>query len=130
MPILKSALTKSAPRSAMRFASSCTVMASGTLTSRICLTDGPPCIWLRFSFSRARLSAASERARAPSPSSNARLTVSLPDWRRSSPPRPREGRSGSRRGGTALPWRRGRSSSSTTSGVPGSSPFLRHIILP
>ena len=37
MPILNRALTRSAPRSAMRLASSCTVIASGTTTSRTCL---------------------------------------------------------------------------------------------
>jgi hypothetical protein len=36
----------------------------------------------RFSFSRARFSAARLRARAPSSSLSARVTVSLPDWRR------------------------------------------------
>ncbi len=51
----------------------------------------PPC--RRFSFSRARFSAASERARAPSSPSSARVTVSLPDWRRSSAA-PRVGRCG------------------------------------
>ena len=41
VPILNSALTRSAPRSAMRLASSWTVIASGTTTSRTCLADGP-----------------------------------------------------------------------------------------
>ena len=68
MPILNRDLTRSAARSAMRLASSPTVIASGTTTSRTCLADGPACIWARFSFSRERRSAASERARA-SPSS-------------------------------------------------------------
>ena len=63
MPILNSDLTRSAARSAMRLASSPTVIASGTTTSRTCLAEGPACIWARFSFSRERLSAA-RRARA------------------------------------------------------------------
>ena len=52
-------------------------------------------MWWRFSFSRARRSAASERARLSSSSDRARLTVSLPRWRCSS--RPRLGRAGSGR---------------------------------
>ena len=62
-------------------------------------------MWARFSFSRERRSAARLRARASPSSPSARLTVSLPDWRRSS--RPRAGRAGSgRRGaGVAWPWR-------------------------
>ena len=55
MPILNSDLTRSAARSAMRLASSPTVIASGTTTSRTCLADGPACIWARFSFSRGAL---------------------------------------------------------------------------
>ena len=86
MPILKSAFTRSAPFSAMRLASSCTVIASGTTTSRACFSRGwfCPAKWARRSFSRARLSAASERARAPSSSLNAVLTDSLPPRRFSS----------------------------------------------
>ena len=84
MPILNRALTRSAPRSAMRLASSCTVIASGTTTSRTCLVAGPVSMWWRFSFSRARRSAASERARLSSSSERARVTVSLPRWRCSS----------------------------------------------
>src|SRR5215210_5170375 len=87
MPILNRALTRSAPRSAMRLASSWTVIASGTTTSRTCLVAGPVSWWWRFSFSRARRSAASERARFSSSSDKARLTVSLPRWRCSSRPR-------------------------------------------
>ena len=105
LPILNSALTRSAPRSAMRLASSWTVIASGTTTSRTCLVAGPVSMWWRFSFSRARRSAASERARLSSSSDKARLTVSLPEWRRSS--RPRVGRAGSGRlGAGAWPGRR------------------------
>ena len=78
MPILNSALTRSAPRSAMRLASSWTVIASGTTTSRTCLADGPACWWARFSFSRARRSAARMRARLSSSPDKARVTVSLP----------------------------------------------------
>jgi hypothetical protein len=61
---------------------------SGTTTSRTCFSRGcdMPAKCARRSFSRARLSAASERARAPSSSLSARLTVSLPPRRRSSPP--------------------------------------------
>jgi hypothetical protein len=40
MPMLNSALTRSAPFSAMRLASSCTVIASGTTTSRTCFSRG------------------------------------------------------------------------------------------
>ena len=79
MSRLKSSLTRSAPFSPIRLASSPTVMASGTMTSRTCFSrgfEGPPC--MRRSFSRARLSAASERARRPSSSLRALLTVSLP----------------------------------------------------
>ena len=68
----------------MRLASSWTVIASGTTTSRTCLACGPAC-WRRcFSFSRARLSAA-RAGRARRHRRRARVTVSLPDWRRSSP---------------------------------------------
>ena len=63
VPILNRALTRSAPRSAIRLASSWTVIASGTITSRTCLADGPDCWWALFSFSRERRSAA--RLRAP-----------------------------------------------------------------
>src|SRR5437868_1749655 len=72
LPILNRAFTRSAPRSAMRLASSCTVIASGTTTSRTCLVAGPVSMWWRFSFSRARRSAASERARFSSSSERAR----------------------------------------------------------
>ncbi len=41
--ILNSAFTRSAPFSAMRLASSCTVIASGTITSRTCFSRG--CDW-------------------------------------------------------------------------------------
>ena len=41
VPILNSALTRSAPRSPMRLASSWTVIASGTSTSRTCFCAGP-----------------------------------------------------------------------------------------
>ena len=102
MPILNSALTRSAPRSAMRLASSWTVIASGTTTSRTCLACGPACWWALFSFSRARRSAASERARASPSSSSARVTVSLPRSRRCSS-RPRVGRAGSGRLAGAWP---------------------------
>ena len=115
MPSLNNALIRSPVRSAMRLASSDTTMVSGTLTSRYCLAAGPLCIWARFSFSRARLSAASERARAPSPSSSALVTVSLPDWRRSSPPgrplRAGRGAGSGRRTGWNPPGRRGARSS-------------------
>ena len=108
MPILNSDLTRSAARSAMRLASSPTVIASGTTTSRTCLADGPACIWARFSFSRERAcSAASERARASPSSPSARLTVSLPRSRRCSS-RPRVGRAGSGRLAGAWPWRAAR----------------------
>ena len=59
----------------------------------------------RFSFSRARRSAASERARLSSSSDSARVTVSLPRWRWSS--RPRLGRAGSGRLGAGA-WPPGR----------------------
>ncbi len=78
MPILNSALTRSAPRSAMRLASSCTVIASGTTTSRTCLACGSRGPEWRRSLSRARLSAARLRARAPSSPPSALVTVSLP----------------------------------------------------
>src|SRR4028119_988328 len=54
MPILNKALTRSAARSAIRLASSWTVIASGTMTSRTCLAAGPDCWCERRSFSRAR----------------------------------------------------------------------------
>ena len=62
-------------------------------------------MWWRFSFSRARLSAARLRARLSSSPDKARVTVSLPRWRWSSRPRP--GRAGSGRLGAGA-WRRGR----------------------
>ena len=68
----------------MRLASSCTVIVSGTSTSRYCLAAGPACWWARFSFSRARRSAARLRVRLSSSPVSARETVSLPAWRRSS----------------------------------------------
>jgi len=43
MPMLNSAFTRSAPFSAMRLASSWTVIASGTTTSRICFSRGCDC---------------------------------------------------------------------------------------
>ena len=93
MPRLNSSFTRSAPFSAMRLASSCTVIASGTTTSRTCFSRGldepPPCI--RRSFSRARLSAARLRARRPSSSLSALVTVSLPERRLSGRSAPRAG---------------------------------------
>ena len=68
------------------------------LVRRAGLHDGA-----RFSFSRARRSAASERARLSSSPDSARVTVSLPRWRRSS--RPRLGRAGSGRLGAGA-WPR------------------------
>ena len=121
MPILKRALTRSAPRSAMRLARSWTVIASGTTTSRTCLADGPACWWARFSFSRARRSAARLRARLSSSPDRARVTVSLPRWRWSS--RPRLGRGVSVRLGAGAwpPGRRApRSSSAGSSAAAGS----------
>src|SRR5579883_1326578 len=76
------ALITSAPRSAMRFASSCTVMVSGMTTSRTTLTCS---CWLCCSRwrsrSRARRTEARLRTRSSS-SSSARVTVSLPVRRR------------------------------------------------
>ena len=90
MPFCISTFTTAATRSAMRLASSCTVMASGTLTSRTTFSRSPE--WLctrRFSRSWRRFIAAMERWR---PSSSVALAmVSLPERRRSSSPlaRPR-----------------------------------------
>ena len=90
MPFCISVLTTAATRSAMRLASSCTVIASGTLTSRTTFSRSPE--WLgtrRFSRSWRRFIAAIERWR---PSSSVALAmVSLPERRRSSSPlaRPR-----------------------------------------
>ena len=90
------------------------MIASGTTTSRTCFCAGPTSWWWRFSFSRARRSAARLRARLSSSPERARVTVSLPAWRRSS--RPRLGRAGSWRlgGWPGAAWWRGRSSSSTS----------------
>ena len=96
MPILKSALTRSAPRSAIRLASSWTVIASGTTTSRTCFATGRlPCGGAFPSRERGEAQPG-ERARLSSSSDSARVTVSLPRWRCSSP-RPRLGRAGSGR---------------------------------
>ena len=85
MPFCISALTTAATRSAMRLASSLTMMASGMRTSRMIFSRGsfdPRC--LRFSRSWRRFIAAIERCRPSSPV--AWLIVSLPERRRSSPP--------------------------------------------
>ncbi len=119
MPILNSALTRSAPRSAMRLASSWTVIDSGTLTSRTCFCAGPDSMWWRFSFSRERLSAARLRARFSSSSDKARETVSLPRWRCSSRPRP--GRAGSVRLGAGAWVGRRKLRSSSAAALPGSA---------
>ena len=63
MPILNSALTRSAPRSAMRLASSWTVIASGTTTSRTCLADGPASMMVAL-FLLARAAQRGQRAGA------------------------------------------------------------------
>ena len=118
MPILNSDLTRSAPRSAMRLASSPTVIASGTidvadlLGRRAGLHDG------RAFPSRGRAcSAARQRARASPSSPSARVTVSLPRSRRCSLAAARRARRLGPLGGGAWPWpwrwRRGRSSSSS-----------------
>ena len=89
-PFCISTFTTAATRSAMRLASSWTVMASGTATSRTTFSRSPE--WLatrRLSRSCRRFIAASERWR---PSSSVALAiVSLPERRRSSSPlaRPR-----------------------------------------
>ena len=121
MPFCIRVLTTAATRSAMRLASSCTVIASGTCTSRTTFSRSPE--WLamrRFSRSWRRFIAASERWR---PSSSVALAmVSLPERRRSSSPlsagalllddgaacrRPSSGRSGGRpRRGRPRPARR------------------------
>ena len=88
MPFCISTLTTAATRSAMRLASSCTVIASGTCTSRTTFSRSPE--WLasrRLSRSWRRFIAAIERWR---PSSLVALAmVSLPERRRSSSPLPR-----------------------------------------
>ena len=85
MPFCIRVLTTAATRSAMRLASSCTVIASGICTSRTTFSRSPE--WLasrRFSRSCRRFIAASERWR---PSSSVALAmVSLPERRRSSSP--------------------------------------------
>ena len=85
MPFCIRVLTTAATRSAMRLASSCTVIASGTCTSRTTFSRSPE--WLatrRFSRSWRRFIAAIERWR---PSSSVALAmVSLPERRRSSSP--------------------------------------------
>ena len=85
MPFCIRVLTTAATRSAMRLASSCTVIASGICTSRTTFSRSPE--WLarrRFSRSWRRFIAASERWR---PSSSVALAmVSLPERRRSSSP--------------------------------------------
>src|SRR5579885_2144257 len=78
-PMRISALITSAPRSAMRLASSWTVIVSGTTTSRT--TFAVSCSrWCRRwrSRSRARRTEARLRIRSPSSPDSARVTVSLP----------------------------------------------------
>ena len=86
MPLFMSALTTSAERSAMRTASSCTVIASGSWTSRTTFSLGAPdpIAWRRWR-SCLRFMAASERWRPPPPPV-ASESVSLP-VRRLSPER-------------------------------------------
>ena len=88
MPFCIRVLTTAATRSAMRLASSCTVIASGTCTSRTTFSRSPE--WLatrRLSRSCRRFIAASERWR---PSSSVALAmVRRPRERRSSSPLPR-----------------------------------------
>ena len=80
-PMRISDLITSAPRSAMRLASSWTVIVSGTTTSRtILVCSCCACRWR--SRSRARRTEARQRIRSPSSSSSARVTVSLPVRRR------------------------------------------------
>ena len=85
MPILNRALTRSAPRSAMRLASSWTVIASGTTTSRTCLARRAR-LHVVALFLLARAAERGKRAGAAVVlvGQSARLTVSLPRWRRSS----------------------------------------------
>ena len=111
-PMRISALMTSAPRSAMRLASSCTVIVSGTTTSRtIFVGSWSACSWCARCFSRARRTEARLRIRSSSPWFRTRLTVSLPVVRR---------RGSSRRGtrvglrASVLP-RLGRSSSGSSS---------------
>ena len=89
MPFCIRVLTTAATRSAMRLASSCTVIASGTCTSRTTFSRSPPWpVIRRLSRSCRRRIAASERWR---PSSSVALAmVSRPRERRSSSPLARE----------------------------------------
>ena len=85
MPIFMSDLTTSAPRSAIRLASSLTTMTSGSCTSRNCFSGLlPKPIALLRAFSCLRFMAARLRVRPPSPSM-AEDSVSLPERRPSSP---------------------------------------------
>ena len=80
MPSFISSLTTSPARSAIRLESSCTVMASGIVTSRLCFTFGNNCASrnLAFSFSRARRTEASDRWRFLASPSSASVIVILP----------------------------------------------------
>ena len=76
-PSFISALMTSTPRSAIRLASSCTVMASGIVTSRVTLTCSCCCIAWRFSRSMRRRMEAMLRTRRPPPSSSDRACVTV-----------------------------------------------------
>ena len=84
MPIFMSDFTTSAARSAIRLASSCTTIVSGSCTSRTCFSGllKPIAFWRAFSC--LRFIAARLRVRPPSPAS-ASFRVSLPTRRPSSP---------------------------------------------
>ena len=87
-PIFMSALMTSPPRSAMRLASSWTVMVSGITTSRITFWPSVRNACARcFSFSRARRTDAKLRIRSSLASSSACTIVILPARRRGSPRR-------------------------------------------
>ena len=87
-----SSFTTSAVRSAIRFANSPTVILSGIITSRSCLTCG--CSSRIRARSRWRLTDASERWRRLSSPDKACVMVILPDWRRPAASRRGAGRRG------------------------------------
>src|SRR5579872_4971763 len=110
-PMSKSFLTTLAPCSAMRLASSCTVMVSGITTSRACLTCASAwwsCCRRCLSRSRWRRNCDSLRVRSSPSSLRARVTVSLLRCFGSS----RRGAIAGRLG--PAPGRRARSSSSSS----------------
>ena len=118
-PMRISDLITSAPRSAMRLASSWIVIVSGTTTSRTIFVCSRRSMRWR-SRSRARRTEARLRVRSPPSSSRARVTVSLPRRRWSS----------ARRTGAAGRFKSGRRPGRAAAGASSSSSTAGAAILP